>query len=184
MLKKRDSYTGGQAQNYIDSYTNRPEDEGNLKEFITDNKFPPSFLLKYLMENQESTGNAHDTIDEEISKSENSIKDATLGRIPILQKLVEFISRGSRPSALEKKTKLETLVDGVDKANTLGLNMTNPALGIAPKLIELMNRISPNEESNRKQLMLEDFLQMLLEQEEQNPNYIPPVVGGEEEGIG
>ena len=47
-----------------------------------------------------------------------------------------------------------------------------------------MNRISPNEESNRKQLMLEDFLQMLLEQEEQNPNYIPPVVGGEEEGIG
>ena len=127
MLNQRDKYTGARAQEYIDSYTNRPEDEG-----LVIKKYKSSF--NNLMENlanrsfkNKRVGNAHDAINKEIEKSE-------WGRIPILQKLVEFMNR--RPEAQGKLEKTQ-----------------------------------------------QDMLMKLLEQEEQNPNYIPPVVG-DEEGLG
>ena len=55
-------------------------------------------------------------------------------------------------------------------------------ISILQKLVEFMNRRP--EAQGMLEKTQQDMLMKLLEQEEQNPNYIPPVVGGEKEGLG
>ena len=54
-------------------------------------------------------------------------------------------------------------------------------ISILQKLVEFMNRRP--EAQGMLEKTQQDMLMKLLEQEEQNPNYIPPVVG-DEEGLG
>ena len=127
MSNQRDRYTGGRAHDYIDSYTNRPEDEGLINK-----------LLKKLYDQYGDVFN----IDQRMKDaSKSGWGDKYIEGAEHLSRNLKNLSPGDR---------MEYLME------------------------QLLDRLNPNRVN-------QPYLD--LEEEEENPNYIPHGYS-EEEGLG